>query len=829
MSSVWLVLAVPWIHTIALIKVVEASSCAEVYTPSSKLPVGSPISACCRIKDDCLLTKSTDLWRVKWELNGQSLHSNLSYQESNGTYGVRIPSFTDTRATVACCVCDEDKCNEVGEVTVDLGYPPDVPKNLSCHLNVTNPIRLLCHWDPGQASKTASRNTNYTLHGSRKRFPLRFHYVLPPGVHFQWIPRNNLSLFSEMEFYVMAVNAFGNSTSAPLLLTPMKYAKFEHPEIQWVEAHKFGCFLYSWWLPTTQWLKVTCKVELRLTIVQNKLDKELVFLKEGPPLRKIQVCGLLHGTNYSTKMRIKYYNGSWTEWSEQKVATTLKKAPTGRLHTWLKAQDNNETAHLYWKPSPQFHANGWNLAYIVESKEPKKVLCVTQESHCSVKLTKRLRKIYLRATNEMGSSNHTVVPVYRKKVLGAVFNFSVRPQSETSLLITWERPVSSQYKGYVLEWRSLIEKDAALLSFELLEKNNLSIVVTGIKPYTPYEISIYPKYAGGTGRPSTVTAYSSQKAPSVAPELKFRQLHPSHVKIFWVEIPLEQRNGIIQKYTIHFWDDRGHNQVKETNQTEVLVNLQQNSTYYCLITVHTLGGSLNGSVTILKPGHIDGIEMLLIVIPACAGFSLLMIITVLTCFSKNERLKMCLWPIIPDPTKSSIKRLTTTESLLGTPPFKEYKDPVLVYLSQFSLLDVSEKEQYKTDYVKENPWSHDSGSNVEGHDSLQVFSSYDSEQDRDSIPYATVEFGCPYQSQRSPPPVYMRSESTQPLLGVEDPRSPPPYENMPIGGSVSEVNHFNRFPQDSAENEENQAIWEDFPMLRSLEFRETDHISTQSQ
>lgn len=84
-----------------------------------------------------------------------------------------------------------------------------------------------------------------------------------------------------------------------------------------------------------------------------------------------------------------------------------------------------------------------------------------------------------------------------------------------------------------------------------------------------------------------------------------------------------------------------------------------------------------------------GIEMVLFVIPACIGLSLLIII-VFAYFGKHERwattgllfscikarknnimkfisvfhrVKMCLWPIIPDPANSSIKRWTTTDSV----------------------------------------------------------------------------------------------------------------------------------------------------------------------
>lgn len=121
-------------------------------------------------------------------------------------------------------------------------------------------------------------------------------------------------------------------------------------------------------------------------------------------------------------------------------------------------------------------------------------------------------------------------------------------------------------------------------------------------------------------------------APSEAPNLKVVEIHHSQVKLHWDEIPLEQRNGIIQGYTIYFWDDSNitqgiqgfkevenrfsdnylinHNvsilfQVINTEETNVVVeNLQPITKYHALVSIFTTGGSVNGSVENLTTGHI---------------------------------------------------------------------------------------------------------------------------------------------------------------------------------------------------------------------------------
>ncbi|XP_016305946.1 granulocyte colony-stimulating factor receptor-like [Sinocyclocheilus anshuiensis] len=826
MASVWLVLVL-WIFVNALIKVIQGSSCAKIHTPASVVLAGSPVSVSCSIEDDCPLTKSKD-FRVAWKINNHFAPSNLSYQESSRTYGVIIPSLPDTDTFIACAVCEEENCQIVNGVQVKAGYPPSVPKNLSCSLNLTSKKRFLCQWDPGQ--EMANLATKYTLHIFRvmSKKVTCDQYLIPSGAHFYLIPRQSYALLSEVEINVTAVNVLGNATSETLKLIPMETVMFDPPEINRIEADVVGCLNYSWSLAKSQqWLTTAISLELSLKTVNNQQNKELVLLFTKNQGSKLNVCDLFHGTNYSTTMRVKYSSLSkwskWSEWSDPKIATTVMKAPTGSLDTWLKVDDQN--AQLYWKPLENFHANGWNLFYTVESKEPKNTFCVTQESHCFFSITEKVEKVFLRATNAVSSSDHTEVPVYRNKGLGSVSNFSVHPQSEMSVLIAWGgTPASLNVTGYVLEWRSLCETPSPPLSFTLMDKNISSTIITGLKPYKPYEMSIYPKYDKGIGIPHTLVAYSSQKAPSVAPVLNFMEIRHSYVKLHWNEIPLEQRNGIIQGYTVYFWNELNNIKVIKTEETSIVVrDLQPHTKYEALLTVHTRGGSLNGSVVALATGHMDGIEMVLFVIPACLGLSLLAIV-VFAYIGKHERVKMCLWPIIPDPANSSIKRWTTTDSMQGIPPFKEDKKPVLVYLSHFSLLDLDEKEPFKSDYFKENQWSHDIDSCDESHSSFQTSVRHDSEHDRDSVPYATVVFSGPYQNHSSCPPAYVRSESTQPLLGADDAGSPPPYENVSPSSSVSKVQRFTTFPQNSIESEENEELYEEFPMLRSLELRDTDHI-----
>ncbi len=97
---------------------IQSSSCATIHTPASVVLAGSPVSVSCSIEDDCPLAKGKD-FRVAWKINNRFVPSNLSYKESNRTYGVIISTLPD--AFITCAVCEEENCQIVNGVLVKAG------------------------------------------------------------------------------------------------------------------------------------------------------------------------------------------------------------------------------------------------------------------------------------------------------------------------------------------------------------------------------------------------------------------------------------------------------------------------------------------------------------------------------------------------------------------------------------------------------------------------------------------------------------------------------------------------------------------------------------
>ncbi|XP_076592347.1 granulocyte colony-stimulating factor receptor [Chaetodon auriga] len=807
--------------------------CAKVQTSSSVVPLGSPVTATCVIRDSCPLVIGQAV-QIEWRLGNRFLPSSPVANESATVSEVVIPSFNHTRAFLTCCV-QASPAQVAAGVEIRAGYPPEAPQNLSCQTNLTTPNTLTCSWDPGQ--QETHLLTKYTLHTQIWDANESHAYELQPGVHRYTIPRSGFVLFSEMEIYVKAANELGEATSVPLILEPVSAAKFDPPTILKVQAvpKKYGCLKLSWGLSQHQaWMhSFQLNLEVRLkTVDSSQWTEQVIPVSNIRPTRPVDQCRLLHGTQYLTQIRVRYQQSPWSEWSSSQSGLTLESAPTGRLDWWMKV--SGEHMHkqlnidLFWKPSKQFRANSQNVSYIVSvQKLPGETgkVCTTMGNYCTFQLPRRAKKVYLSAVNAAGKSTPTEVRIFLPTARTVISDVSVIPRDDRSLLVQWRSLVSSSPTDYVVEWRPLLNTDLSLTQFEITNRNQTSLVITGsFEPYKPYGISVYPRFKDGIGLPQTVNAYSRQKAPSVVPKIQIKKTWQSHIELTWDEIPLDQRNGIIQSYKVFYWNEKGPINVVNADPEErrvVLKDLNTVSVYKAFMMVNTFGGSLNGSTIHFDIEPLDGVSVVMIVTASGVGLSVLIIFIVMTCLSNQRRLKGRFWPVVPDPANSSIKRWTS-ESTQDTYLASDSEEPNPIYLSHLSFLDLPVKLSKEDN----DPWlssaedTSDLGESICGSPFIPGYSGSNS----DSVPYATVIFSGPCNSPTAKAShVYLRSESTQPLLETEESFTPKCYQNMATSGMQKEQCFFGPCHDSvTEEGPDPEVLWNDFPFLRALAMNDSE-------
>ncbi|XP_061111778.1 granulocyte colony-stimulating factor receptor [Conger conger] len=801
---------------------VRGSPCAEIRVQAPVAVLGSPFSASCFVPEGCPLVEGRS-FRIEWRLNERVVAANQSGRVSTVTVG----SFSDVEAALVCCVCwEEAGCLTADGVTIRGGHPPSAPQNLTCLTNLTGPLTFTCTWDPGRETHLP---TNYTLHTEISLSePERRAYPQPLGRHACTIPRGGFTLYKEMTISVMAQNALGRVSSEPLSLDPMDSVKFDPPVLLGVKTEPlaFGCLSLQWSLSKQQqWVTENLLVQVRFQMADSDTwTGEMKDSPGGDGREALQLCGLLHGTDYRVRMRVRRVPGPWSEWGNSGTGATLERAPTGKLSVWLKVVAESQThtyVQIFWKPGSWFRANGKNVSLEVslpigQRGQGRATVCRTQQRHCEAALPQGMRSVTVRAINSAGGSSASRVQVYQHRGMESVSDITVSSVGDTSLRVSWTpAPVAV---GYVLEWGPELQGDLRFLSFQLLGPNQTTALISdGIEPHTPYWISVYARYRNGIGVPVMAEGYSQQKAPSMAPSVRVGEIHHTWARLAWEPIPLRERNGIIQNYTVYYWDDPGRTRAVTIRPTETgvtLSNLRPESNYKAFISASTEGGAVNGTVVTLKTAVADAWGDVITVVPACVGLMLFFILIMLACLSKQDRIKMRFWPMIPDPANSSIKDWTEGDTLPEYPAFPSMKDmqePVPVKLSWFSLLDVPEgpPEKGAEGPTMDDLWLQDP--DPRGPAEPPRDPARDSEAVREAVPYATVVFANPYLSQERPPPAstYLRSDSTQPLLGEESP-SPRAYQNF----------HFPEEEGGARESTGSQggsgAFWEEFPLLSVL-------------
>lgn len=159
--------------------------------------------------------------------------------------------------------------------------------------------------------------------------------------------------------------------------------------------------------------------------------------------------------------------------------------------------------------------------------------------------------------------------------------------------------------------------------------------------------------------------------------------------------------------------------------------------------------------------------------------------------------------------------------LQDTNPSWDNEEPDPIYLSHLSLLDMPTKLSKEEDdlWLNSAEDTSDLGESICGSPFIPGYSGSNS----DSVPYATVIFSGPY---NSPPTknshVYLRSESTQPLLETEESFSPKCYQNMATHEMPGEQCFFGSshecVPEEGADS---VILWNDFPFLRALAMNDT--------
>ncbi|XP_017365257.1 granulocyte colony-stimulating factor receptor isoform X1 [Cebus imitator] len=816
-----------WAALIILLLSGSLEGCGHISVSAPIVRLGDPITASCIITQKCshLDPESQILWRLGADLQpgGRQQHLSDGTQEST----ITLPHLNHTRAFLSCCLNWSNTVQILDQVELQAGYPPAVPRNLSCLMNLTT-NSLNCQWEPGPETHLP---TNITLKSFKSRANCQTQEdsirdcVPKDGQSHCSIPRRHLLLYQNMVIWVQAENALGTSMSLQLCLSPMDVVKLEPPMLRTLDPNpeapppEPGC-LHLCWEPWKPGLFINQKCELRHKPQRGDASWALV----GPlPSEAFQyeLCGILPATTYTLQIRCIRWPlpGLWSNWSPNLELRTTERAPTVRLDIWWRQRQlDPRTVQLFWKPVPLEEDSGQIQGYLVSWRPSGQAaailpLCNTTELSCTFHLPSEAQEVTLEAYNSAGTSLPS--PVAFSESRGpALTRLHAMSRDPHSLWVGWELP-SPQPQGYVIEWGPgpsstsnsnktwRMEQSGSITGF-LLKEN--------IRPFQLYEITVTPLYQDAMGPSQHVYAYSQERGPSRAPELRLNHIGKTWAQLEWVPEPPELGKSPLTHYTI-FWTN-AQNQffsaiLNASSSGFVLHGLKPASLYHVHLMATSKAGAVNSTVLNLMTLTPEGSELHILL----GLFGLLLLLTCLCgtvwlCCSPNR--KNPLWPNVPDPAHSSLGSWvpTTMEEeafqlpSLGTPP-----------ITKLTVLEEEKKQPV--------PWEYHNSSETCGLPTLvQPYVLQRDPRAASTQPQSQsgtsdqVLYGQLLGSPTSPGPGhYLRCNSTQPLLGGVSP-SPKSYENLWFQASPL------RTLAASAPSQEDDCVFGpllDFPLLQGIQ------------
>ncbi|XP_074547494.1 interleukin-6 receptor subunit beta [Halichoeres trimaculatus] len=401
--------------------------------------------------------------------------------------------------------------------------------------------------------------------------------------------------------------------------------------------------------------------------------------------RSFLVCVFRPDTSYSVRLRHRFMGATspWSQWSNEVWGGTAEDAPSAAPAFWREVKHADESgwrpSSLLWQPLRRSVANGRVLFY--------NVTCETSSSHalrdhgsctdldhsvtsCSLLLPAGRCSCSLTASTSGGAS-----PEAHVWLLGASEAeppspslLSVTPLDDSRLDVRWAAPAGWSPGGYVVEWRSVTEKNSNVLRWRRLNSSCTTVVISeGVRPLERFAVSVRALYGEkGAGQNRTVYVYTRQGAPSAGPSVEVKQISGSTVKLTWTPVPVELLHGFIRNYTLHFTSETQPARsvcVPAHTLSYSLKNLSP-GVYDIFMQANTeAGAGAAGPVTNVHIGSADLSVVVWVVLPLIlASLGLVMV----ACLAQTKMVKEKLFQDVPDPSLSSLAHWTPKPALEGS-------------------------------------------------------------------------------------------------------------------------------------------------------------------
>uniref|UniRef100_A0A8C1BUK5 Fibronectin type-III domain-containing protein n=1 Tax=Cyprinus carpio carpio TaxID=630221 RepID=A0A8C1BUK5_CYPCA len=461
---------------------------------------------------------------------------------------------------------------------------------------------------------------------------------------------------------VLASTRTGSIRSPPYFFSGVSAVKLRPPQITYLRPleGRSGCLQVTWRMvesfPKNEKVYILLQMEYT-THNQTRSQTIQAFSKET-----LELCDLHPGSKYTVRLRAqdRRAHAHWSSWTSLDT-TTAEKAPSAAPQLWRLIQPAEEAGRrsltLLWKPVSWPEVNGVVLSYSatcrsdqdssqwtcgsIDASRRSCILTVSDDPcHCS-----------LTATNSAGTSPpaHITIPAHtHAEELPPPQAISVTPLDDTRLMVEWTAALNQS--GFVVQWTSVPYSVPTSLHWEHINETARTFIVTGLLPEVPYNLSVVSLYGRQAGSGMSVIAFTREGVPSVGPNMTVLKTSSSGVVLKWDPVPLEKLHGFIQNYTVLYSiNGKDKSEKVDAHVEQIPLGGLTEGTYNICVMAHTAVGGATGPCQMVVVG-LEDVQVIPILL--CALLLCFLILIIPVCM--RVRIKRCLCPAVPDPSKSSL-------------------------------------------------------------------------------------------------------------------------------------------------------------------------------
>lgn len=542
-----------------------------------------------------------------------------------------------------------------------VGYPPDVPQNLSCE--TWNYKEITCRWEEGRPTLLyGPRQTRYALFER-----ISGENISCAEASHKFSRCNFLVLKNQTEYHFTLYSSNNLGQSEASLLIDIRHRVYPQPPTELkVSSESSTNFTLSYYLPGNfKETKLQCQVQISSGTSQEERN---VLLDDSENSRyTIVVDKLQPYTKYISRVRCatpEPFFWKWSSWSKEKTYTTQEARPARELDIWREKDANEDTVTIFWKPLPILESNGlietYEVYWTLPDKSRKNESVPAPRNSTKIKLGKNDYIFTVVAKNKAGVSppssiNSAELPagnVPTEKGLG----------KDDGISLAWH-PDPNATCGYIVRWCYGPESCTAV-QWEKFSSSVTSAIIksavfqTGVR----YMFSVFACKENGYQLLEYINGYTQELSPKTAPTFSVEHATSDSILIKWKNISVEDSRGFLKGYLLHC--GKGERDGPKPKSFEPVINitdlnqnaltitgLQGKTGYHLTFRAYTAGGygPYNTLYVVTKE---DALGLIIAIIIPVAVVLVLAVVTSILCYRKREWIKEIFYPDIPNPEHS---------------------------------------------------------------------------------------------------------------------------------------------------------------------------------